>query len=82
MGLQEKIVRSCNNCKRKTKDIFLDKLELENGIITERAHTANNVDYGKMNQPRKIVGILRSYKNKIKLLKSSKELKGSSIYIK
>ena len=82
MGLQDKIVRAATIASEKRKTFFLDKLELENGVITERVHRANNIDYGKMNQPRKTVGILWSYKDKIKLLKSSKELKGSNIYVK
>ena len=40
MGLQNENGESWDNCEQKVKDNFMDKLELENNIIIERAHRA------------------------------------------
>ena len=40
MGLQNENGESWDNCKQKVKENFMDKLELENNIIIERAHRA------------------------------------------
>ena len=59
----------------------MDKLELENDIIIERAHRARKSKCGKKDQPRTIVCKLLSYKDKVKVLQNCKKLKGSHIYI-
>ena len=40
MGLQNENGESWDNCEQKVKENFMDKLELENNIIIERAHRA------------------------------------------
>ena len=37
-GVAEENGETWDNCKQKVKEIFMDKLELENDIIIERAH--------------------------------------------
>ena len=59
----------------------MHKLELENDIITERAHRAKETKDGKKDQPRTIVCKLLSHKDKVKLLQNCKKLKGTHIYI-
>ena len=59
----------------------MDKLELENDIIIERAHRAKKSKYGKKDQPRTIVCKLLSYKENVKVLQNCKKLKGSHIHI-
>ena len=44
-----------DNCERKVKGIFMDKLELGNDIILERAHIAKKSKNAKKDQPRTIV---------------------------
>ena len=39
-GVAKENGESCENCEQKVKDTFIDKLELENNIIIERAHRA------------------------------------------
>ena len=39
-GVAEEIGETWDDCERKVKEIFLDKLELENDIIIERPHRA------------------------------------------
>ena len=70
-----------DDCERKVKENFMDKLELENDIIIERAHRAKKSNYGKKDQPRTIVCKLLSCKDKIKVLQNCKKLKGGHIYI-
>ena len=59
----------------------MDKLELENDIIIERAHRAKKSKYGKKDQPRTIECKLLSYKDKVKVLQNCKKLKSSHIYV-
>ena len=66
--------------RAKSERDFMDRLELENDIIIERAHRAKKSKYGKKDQPPTIVCILLSYKDKVKVLQNCKKLKGSHIY--
>ena len=59
----------------------LDKLELENDIIIERAHRTKKSKYSKKNQSQTIVCKLLSYKDKVKVLQNCQRLKSSHIYI-
>ena len=71
-------------CETKIKNIFREKLEINDDIITERAHrakgktTRNNA--ARKNQPRTIVIKLANYKDKSMILRNVK-LKGSNIFI-
>ena len=80
-GVGEENGLGWDDYERKVKEIFIDKLELENDIIIERAHRARKSKYGKKDQPRTIVCKLLSYKDKVKVLQNCKKLKGSDIYI-
>ena len=75
------ISEQMDDCERKVKEIFMDKIELENDIIIERAHRSKKSKYGKKDQPRTMVCKLLSYKVKVKVLQNCKRLKGSHIYI-
>ena len=81
-GIAEENGESWDNCERNVKEIFMDKLELENDIIIERAHRAEKSKYGKKDQRlRSIVCKLLSYKDKVKVLLNCIKLKGSHICI-
>ena len=80
-GVAEENGETWDDCERKVKEIIMDKLELENDIIIERAHRTKKSKYGKKDQPRTIVCKLLSYKDKVKVLQNCKKLKGSHIYI-
>ena len=45
-GVAEEIGESWDDCEQKVKEIFMDKLDLVNSIITERAHRAKKSKYG------------------------------------
>ena len=49
-GVAEKYAETWDNCEQKVKEIFMDKLELENDIIVEQAHR----DKKKTNMARRI----------------------------
>ena len=72
-------------CETKIKNIFREKLEINDDIIIERAHrtkgktTRNNT--ARKNQPRTIVIKLAYYKNKSMILRNVHKLKGSDIFI-
>ena len=72
-------------CETKIKNIFREKLEINDDIIIERAHrtkvktTRNNT--ARKNQSRTIVIKLAYYKNKSMILRNDHKLKGSDIFI-
>ena len=45
-GVAEEIGESWDDCEQKVKEIFMDKLDLVNSIIIERAHRAKKSKYG------------------------------------
>ena len=67
-GVAEENGEGWDDYDRKMKEIFMDKLELENDINIERAHRARKGKYGKKDQPRTIVCKVLSHKNKNKVL--------------
>ena len=81
-GVAEENGESWDHCEQKVKEIFMDKLELENDIIIERVHRAKKSKYDKKNQLPTVVSKLLSYKDKVKVLRNCKKLKGSHMYIK
>ena len=50
-GVAEENGESWDDGKGKVKEILMDKLEVENEIIMERAHRARKSKYGKTDQP-------------------------------
>ena len=66
-------------------DIFTNQLGIEKNVQIERAHQTGKKgskhSHEKTRKPRTIVLKLNSYKDKIKILKESKKLKGTNIYI-
>ena len=50
-GVAEENGETWDDCERKVKEIIMDKLELENDIIIERAHRTKKSKYGKKDQP-------------------------------
>ena len=69
-GVAEENGEGWDDCKRKVKKIFRNRLELENDVIIERAHRANKSKYGKKDQLRTIMRKLLSYKDKVKVLQN------------
>ena len=85
-GVEEENSESWDDCERKVKEIFMNRLELENDIVIERADRARKSKYGKKDQPRTIVCKLltksvKVKKDKVRVLQNCKKLKGSHIYI-
>ena len=46
-GVAEENCETWDDCEREVKEIVMDKLELENDIIIERAHRNKKSKYGK-----------------------------------
>ena len=46
-GLAEENGESWDDCERKVKEIFADRLELENDVIFERAHRAKKANMAR-----------------------------------
>ena len=70
-----------DNCQRKGKETFMDKLELEMILLLKELIELKKGQYDKKDQLRTIVCKLLSYKDKFKVLRNCKKLKGSHIYI-
>lgn len=78
-GIKENRNESWEATEFKVKSLLKESLELdEKNIIIERAHRTGKSKNGK---PKQIVAKLLNYKDKETILKSSRKLKGSGIYI-
>ena len=84
-GIEEGKDETWDQCEEKVLDIFTNQLGIEKNVQIERVHRTGKKgskhSYEKTRKPRTIVLKLNSYKGKIKILKESKKLKGTNIYI-
>ncbi|XP_065645515.1 uncharacterized protein LOC136075987 [Hydra vulgaris] len=78
-GLKDSPGESWSDCEKSVKKIFTNNLKISTEIIAERAHRVGS--YKEDKTPRTIVVKLLNYQDKIKILSSLKNLKGSGIYI-
>lgn len=75
--MKENASETWGDVEEKVQRVLQDKLQVE-GVQIERAHRTGRRNEGR---PRTIVMKLLSYKDKERILKLAKNLKGTSIYI-
>ena len=84
-GVEEGKDETWDQCEEKVLDIFTNQLGIEKNVQIERAHRTGKKgskrSHEKTRKSRTIVLKLNSYKDKIEILKESKKLKGTNIYI-
>ena len=84
-GVEEGKDETWDQCEEKVLEIFTNQLGIEKNVQIERAHRTGKKgskhSHEKTSKPRAIVLKLNSYKDKIKILKECKKLKGTNIYI-
>ena len=84
-GVEEGKDETWDQCEEKVLDIFTNQLGIEKNVQIKRAHRTGKKgskhSHEKTRKPRTIVLKWNSYKDKIKILKESKKLKGTNIYI-
>ena len=84
-GVEEGKDETWDQCEEKVLDIFTNQLGIEKNVQIERAHRTGKKgskhSHEKTSKPRTTVLKLNSYKDKTKILKESKKLKGTNIYI-
>jgi hypothetical protein len=78
-GLTELPMESWNDCAKKVKDLFRNKLGISEDVIIERAHRLGKINEDK--SPRTIIIKLLDFQNKNKILSLSRKLKGTGIFI-
>ena len=61
--------------------LFKESLGIEEKVVIERAHRVRADKSKKGNTPRTIVCRILNYKEKVKILRNAKKLKGKSIFI-
>nr|XP_047135726.1 autophagy-related protein 11-like [Hydra vulgaris] len=76
-GITESESESWNESEEKVLSIFENKLNVSD-VVIERAHRTGKTGQSK---PRSIVIKLLNYKDKVNILKNSKKLKGTGIFI-
>ena len=80
-GIPESEKESWQDCENKILDIFEHNLSLTN-IQIERAHRVKRKDTNENgNRPRTIVAKLLDFRDKERIIKSAKNLKGTGIYV-
>lgn len=72
-------MESWNDCAKKVKDLFRNKLGISEDVIIERAHRLGKINEDK--SPRTIIIKLLDFQNKNKILSLSRKLKGTGIFI-
>ena len=77
-GMKENAYESWEDCERKVKQLFGETLQVKD-VMIERAHRSGKVAKGE--KPRTIVLKLLNYKDKEKILKQAKKLKGTDVFI-
>ena len=84
-GVEDGKNETWDQCEEKVLDIFTNQLGIEKNVQIGRAHRTGKKgskhSHEKTRKPRTIVLKLNSYKEKIKIFKESKKLKGANIYI-
>ena len=76
-GIKEKVGESWEDWEAEVEKVFREKLNIEDKIIIERAHSKKNKKAAKKNQPRTIICHLLNIKENI--LKNCRKLKGTNI---
>lgn len=76
-GVKENASETWDDVEEKVQRVLQDKLQVE-GVQIERAHRTGKRNEGR---PRTIVMKLLSYKDKERILKVARNLKGTSIYM-
>ena len=80
-GVKEHKREAWEDCSNKVYDLIGTKLQLDTGdMVIERAHRTGKKDASK-DKPRTIIVQFNSYRDKIRILKNCKKLKGSNLSI-
>ena len=77
-GMKENDNESWEQSEQKVKDLIKEKLAIEEDIMIERAHRIGKKEDGKK---RAIIFKLQSWKQKETILKNSKKLKNTGLYV-
>ena len=80
-GVKETSNGTWEKCEEYLETLFKDKLGIEENIIIERAHRTKSSSEGRRSKPRTIFCKFHNYKDKVKVLKNAKKLKGTNISI-
>ena len=80
-GIKERPNETWEDCKNELHTIFKESLGIEEEVVIERAHRVKTVKSKKANTPRTIVCRILNYKDKVKILRNAKKLKGKNIFI-
>ena len=80
-GIKEHEGETEEQLEEKIKNIIKEKLEIEDDIEIERIHRTGRYNRTKRDKPRTIIFKLLRYKDKTKILRNGRKLKGTNIWI-
>ena len=79
--IKEKPNETWEGCKKELDMPFKESMSTEEEVVIERAHRVKIDKNKKGNTPRTIVCRILNHKDKVKILKNTKKLKGKNIVI-
>ena len=80
-GDKERPNETWEDCKSELNTHFKESLCIEEKVVVERANRVKKAKSKKGNTPRTIVCRILNYKDKVKILRNAKKLKGKNIFI-
>ena len=80
--LKERPNETWEDCKRELYTLFKENLGIEKEVVIERVHRVKTNKNRKRNTSSTIVSRILNYKDKVKILRNAKKLKGKNIFLK
>ena len=80
-GIKERPNETWEDCENELHTLFKESLGIEEEVVTERANRVKTHESKKGKTSRIIVCRILNYKDKVKILRNAKKLKGKNIFI-
>ena len=81
-GIKERPRETCDDCEKQLDTHFKERLGIQKEVVNERAHRVKKKKKKKVNATKSVVCRILSHKDKVKILRNAKKLKGENIFIK
>ena len=81
-SIKERPNETWEDCEKELHTLFKESLGIEEEVVVERAHRVKTDKNKKGNPPRTIICRILNYKDKVKILRNAKKLKGKNIFKK
>ena len=80
-SMKERPNKTLGDCEKELDALFKESLDIDEEVVIERPNRVKTVRNKKGNTPKKVVCKIINYKDKVKILRNSRKLKGKNIFI-